>query len=49
MPESSVRSLGGVQFALMSGVMIQHFGDPATAPSAAEVLQGLRSLAGLAR
>lgn len=33
----------------MSGVMIQHFSDPATVPSAAEVLQGLRGLADLAR
>ncbi|WP_255949233.1 TetR/AcrR family transcriptional regulator [Streptomyces odontomachi] len=44
----TVRSLGSVQLALMSGVMIQHFSDPAAAPTATEVLQGLRSLAELA-
>ncbi|MER5747029.1 TetR/AcrR family transcriptional regulator [Streptomyces sp. NPDC059913] len=48
-PQESVRTLGSVQLALMSGVMIQHLGDPESAPSAAEVLQGLRALADLAR
>ncbi|MEV5983189.1 TetR family transcriptional regulator [Streptomyces sp. NPDC052114] len=47
--DSSVRTLGSVQLALMSGVMIQHLGDPANAPSAAEVLEGVRRLAELAR
>lgn len=47
--ETSVRTLGSVQLALMSGLMIQHLGDPATAPTAAEVLQGLRGLGDLAR
>lgn len=48
-PEESVRTVGSVQLALMSGVMIQHLSDPESAPSAAEVLEGLRGLAGLAR
>lgn len=48
-PETSVRTRGSVQLALMSGVMIQHLSDPAAAPSAADVLEGLRSLAELAR
>ncbi|MFI6059533.1 TetR/AcrR family transcriptional regulator [Streptomyces sp. NPDC051286] len=47
--ESSVRTHGSVQLALMSGLMIQHLADPAGAPTAAEVLEGLRTLAGLAR
>ncbi|MFE0175600.1 TetR/AcrR family transcriptional regulator [Streptomyces sp. NPDC059002] len=47
--ETSVRTLGSVQLALMSGVMIQHLSDPAAAPSAAEVLEGLRGLGDLAR
>ncbi|MFD8821664.1 TetR/AcrR family transcriptional regulator [Streptomyces sp. NPDC059605] len=48
-PEDSVRTIGSVQLALMSGVMIQCLGDPESAPSAAEVLRGLRDLADLAR
>jgi AcrR family transcriptional regulator len=47
-PEESVRTLGSVQLALMSGVMIQHLSDPATAPTADEILEGLRALAALA-
>ncbi|MFB7211371.1 TetR/AcrR family transcriptional regulator [Streptomyces sp. NPDC056255] len=47
--ETSVRTLGSVQLALMSGLMIQWLSDPAAAPTAAEVLQGLRALADLAR
>ncbi|MGW3351201.1 TetR/AcrR family transcriptional regulator [Nonomuraea rubra] len=46
--ERSARTLGMVQTALMSGVMIQSLGNPADAPSAAEVLEGLRALAKLA-
>ncbi|MGW4946872.1 TetR/AcrR family transcriptional regulator [Actinoplanes sp. NPDC004185] len=45
--EDSVRTLGSVQLALMSGVMIQHLSDPATAPTAEEILQGLRALSAL--
>jgi AcrR family transcriptional regulator len=47
-PEASVRTLGSVQLALMSGVMIQHLSDPDTAPTAEEILEGLRALAALA-
>jgi len=47
-PEESVRTLGSVQLALMSGVMIQHLSDPTTAPTAGEILEGLRALAALA-
>ncbi|MBT2471216.1 TetR/AcrR family transcriptional regulator [Streptomyces sp. ISL-66] len=47
--EGSVRTVGSVQLALVSGVMIQHLSDPATAPTAAEILDGIRGLAGLAR
>ncbi|MFF8834169.1 TetR/AcrR family transcriptional regulator [Streptomyces sp. NPDC015130] len=47
--ETSVRTLGTVQLALVSGVMLQCLGDPATAPTAAEVLEGIRALAAVAR
>ncbi|MEO3746291.1 TetR/AcrR family transcriptional regulator [Plantactinospora sp. B5E13] len=46
--DESVRTLGSVQLALMSGVMIQHLSDPTTAPTADEILEGLRALAALA-
>ncbi|MCP2164473.1 TetR/AcrR family transcriptional regulator [Goodfellowiella coeruleoviolacea] len=42
--ERDTRTLGMVQMALMSGVMIQSLSDPANAPTAAEVLTGLRAL-----
>lgn len=42
--ESSARTLGMIQSALMSGVMIQCLSDPENAPTAAEVLEGLRAL-----
>ncbi|WP_283135443.1 TetR/AcrR family transcriptional regulator [Rhizohabitans arisaemae] len=48
-PEDSVRTLGSVQLALMQGVMIQHLSHPATAPTAGEILDGLRALAELTR
>ncbi|MFB6946944.1 MULTISPECIES: TetR/AcrR family transcriptional regulator [unclassified Streptomyces] len=48
-PEESVRTIGSVQVALMSGMLIQHLSDPAAAPTADEVLEGLRGLADLAR
>ncbi|MGW7414325.1 TetR/AcrR family transcriptional regulator [Streptomyces sp. NPDC054863] len=48
-PDASVRTLGTVQMALMSGVMMQCLSDPSTAPTATEVLAGLRSLAALTR
>ncbi|WP_106397395.1 TetR/AcrR family transcriptional regulator [Actinocorallia populi] len=42
--ERSARTLGMVQTALASGVMIQCLSDPDNAPTAAEVLEGLRAL-----
>ncbi|GAA0953727.1 TetR/AcrR family transcriptional regulator [Actinocorallia libanotica] len=42
--ERSARTLGMVQSALMSGVMIQCLSDPENAPTATEVLEGLRAL-----
>lgn len=42
--ETSVRTLGTVQSALMSGVMLQCLSDPDNAPTAAEVCDGLRAL-----
>ncbi|RSN56518.1 TetR/AcrR family transcriptional regulator [Actinomadura sp. WAC 06369] len=46
--DGAARTLGMLQTALMSGVMIQVLGDPENAPTAAEVLDGLRALARLA-
>ncbi|MFD0319258.1 TetR/AcrR family transcriptional regulator [Streptomyces flavalbus] len=43
--EETVRTLGSVQLALVSGLMMQHLTDPESAPSADEVLAGLRALA----
>jgi hypothetical protein len=45
--EETVRSLGSVQMALMSGVMIQWLMNPATAPSAEQIAAGLRALTAL--
>lgn len=45
LPEETVRSLGSVQLALLSGLMMQHITDPEAAPSADEVLAGIRALA----
>ncbi|SHN35113.1 TetR/AcrR family transcriptional regulator [Cryptosporangium aurantiacum] len=45
--EQAVRSVGSVHMALMSGVMIQWLADPSKAPSAAELVAGLRSIAAL--
>ncbi|MBB4960161.1 TetR/AcrR family transcriptional regulator [Micromonospora polyrhachis] len=45
--EESARTLGRVQVALMSGMMIQCLSDPDNPPTAAEVLAGLRALAKL--
>jgi AcrR family transcriptional regulator len=44
-PET-VNSLGSIQMALMSGVMTQWLVDPAHAPSAEQVVAGLRALTG---
>jgi AcrR family transcriptional regulator len=46
--EGSVRSLGAVQMALLSGVMVQWLTDPEQAPSASEVVAGLRAIATIA-
>lgn len=43
--EETVRSLGSVQLALMSGLMIQWLDDVEHAPAAAEIVTGLRALA----
>lgn len=43
-PPELVRSVGAVQLALISGLMIQWLSDPEQAPSAADVLAGLRML-----
>ena len=45
--EATVRSLGSTQLALMSGVMVQWLMNPATAPSAEQIADGLRALASL--
>jgi AcrR family transcriptional regulator len=47
LPEDVVRTLGSVQNALISGVMIQWILDPERAPSGAEVAAGLRMMADL--
>ncbi|GGM96577.1 TetR family transcriptional regulator [Actinoplanes campanulatus] len=44
--EATVRTVGAVQMALMSGVVTQWLTDPATAPSAEEVVAGIRALGG---
>jgi len=43
--EATVRSLGSVQMALMSGVLTQWLADPANAPSPEEIVAGIRALA----
>lgn len=43
-PAELVRTAGAVQMALISGLMIQWMSSPEDAPSAAEVLAGLRML-----
>jgi AcrR family transcriptional regulator len=47
--EHATRTVGMVQMALMSGVMVQCLSDPENAPTAAEVLEGLQMLAALAQ
>lgn len=42
---ASVRELGSVQMAMMSGVIIQWLIDPARAPSPEQIVAGLRALA----
>ena len=43
--ESAVRGIGAVQMALISGVMIQWLLDPQRAPTASDVVAGVRALA----
>jgi AcrR family transcriptional regulator len=43
--DATTRTLGSVQLALMSGVLVQWMTDPAASPSAEEVVTGLRALA----
>jgi AcrR family transcriptional regulator len=42
----TVASLGAVQMALMSGVLTQWLTDPASAPSAEQIVAGIRALGG---
>jgi hypothetical protein len=42
--DSTVRTAGSMQLALMSGVLTQWLTDPATAPSAEEIVAGVRAL-----
>ncbi|MEU8238768.1 TetR/AcrR family transcriptional regulator [Actinoplanes missouriensis] len=44
--DGTVRTAGSVQMALMSGVLTQWLTDPSTAPSAEEIVAGLRALNG---
>ncbi|GAA2399108.1 TetR/AcrR family transcriptional regulator [Actinomadura vinacea] len=44
LPEETVRTLGSVQLALISGMMIQHLIAPQDAPTADEVMAGLAAL-----
>jgi AcrR family transcriptional regulator len=45
--EATVRGLGSIQMALMSGVIVQWLADPRTAPSPEQVVAGLRAMAAL--
>ncbi|MEW9534081.1 TetR/AcrR family transcriptional regulator [Microbispora sp. NPDC049125] len=45
--QATVRTLGAVQLALLSGVLTQWLTDPQRAPTGAEVIAGLRALAPL--
>ncbi|MFI1992795.1 TetR/AcrR family transcriptional regulator [Actinoplanes sp. NPDC020271] len=47
--DATARSLGSVQMALMSGVLTQWLTDPAHAPSAEDIVAGIRALSGLTR
>ncbi|MFF5207897.1 TetR/AcrR family transcriptional regulator [Streptosporangium sp. NPDC000396] len=42
--DATVRTLGSVQMALLSGVMFQWLTDPEHSPSGAEILEGLRAI-----
>jgi AcrR family transcriptional regulator len=43
--EATVRGIGSAQMALMSGVMMQWLVNPATAPSAEQIVGGIRAIA----
>jgi AcrR family transcriptional regulator len=43
--DESVRTLGAVQMALMSGILTQWFTDPANAPGPEQIVAGIRALA----
>ncbi|MGV9776260.1 TetR/AcrR family transcriptional regulator [Streptosporangium sp. NPDC003464] len=44
LPDPTTRTVGSVQLALFSGVMLQWLTDPGQSPSGPEVLQGLRAI-----
>jgi AcrR family transcriptional regulator len=46
--EEQAGTIGAVQSALISGVLLQHLLDPDTAPTGAQVVSGLRALAAIA-
>lgn len=46
-PETEVRTVGAVQLALISGLLVQWLTDDAATPTAGEVLTGLRKLLGV--
>jgi len=43
--DETVRTLGAVQMALMSGILTQWFADPANAPGPEQIVAGIRALA----
>jgi AcrR family transcriptional regulator len=43
--DATVRTVGSMQMALMSGVLTQWLADPATAPRPTEIVAGIRALA----
>ena len=45
--DETVRTLGAVQMALMSGILTQWFTDPQNAPGPEEIVAGIRALAKL--
>ncbi|MET7398979.1 TetR family transcriptional regulator [Dactylosporangium sp. NPDC005572] len=47
--EESIRTVGAIQLALISGVMVQWILDPQHAPRAEEVVAGLRALAAISQ
>jgi hypothetical protein len=46
-PRSAVRTVGAAEMAMISGLMIQWLMDEDAAPTAGEVLTGLRTLLGV--